>query len=173
MAPKFIVEGSVMVPKNIVITFVLSALPGLGHMYLGLNKRGLQFMAAFFGCIFMITQMPLLFSFVLPIIWFYSLFDALQLNTTINERLRRDPDAAWPSGTPGVDELINARDVGLDPIWIGAGSLVIGVSLLLNKLFPRIWQFLSRDLGTIVLAVALIGYGSFLIYKHFVKQEKS
>lgn len=57
--------------------YFLSFLPGLGHYYLGLMNRGLQFMLLTFGTIFM-TDMIDVFGFFLPIIVFYSYFDALQ-----------------------------------------------------------------------------------------------
>ena len=66
--------------KSKFATVVLSALPGLGHMYLGWQQRGLFFMLAFFLAIFLtsMTGGMLLVGFLIPVIWFYSLFDALQ-----------------------------------------------------------------------------------------------
>lgn len=73
--------------KSKFITFILSAFPGLGHLYLGLMNRGLVFMAAFLGW----TALVLLGAEIirsgdftvllvlLPIIGLYSLFDALHL----------------------------------------------------------------------------------------------
>lgn len=73
--------------KNKFLTFIFSLLPGAGHMYLGLTKKGVLFMTSFFGIIFLSTT--LYFSqltLILPIIWFYSFFDALNhMNYTVEE----------------------------------------------------------------------------------------
>lgn len=67
------------------LTFVLSCIPGVGHFYLGLMVRGFTFIAAFFGWITFVAALSMVFSYsgfqvlllALPIIWFYSFFDAL------------------------------------------------------------------------------------------------
>lgn len=47
--------------------------PGAGHMYLGLQRRGLQLMAAFLLSIYLLDLLRLsAFLFLVPIIWFYS-----------------------------------------------------------------------------------------------------
>lgn len=66
--------------KNRFLTFVLGLIPGAGHMYLGLMKKGLLLMI-FFGlsisvCDFL--QLSLI-GFIPPVIWFYCLFDTLTL----------------------------------------------------------------------------------------------
>ncbi|GAA0727275.1 hypothetical protein GCM10008905_24690 [Clostridium malenominatum] len=53
-----------------------SLIPGAGHLYLGLQKKGLQIMIAFFGLIALVDwiHLPIAGMFI-PIIWFYSIFD--------------------------------------------------------------------------------------------------
>jgi len=60
------------------LLYILAFLPGLGHFYLGLMTRGLQFMLLFFGTIFLIVHSFASLALVLPVIVFYSYFDALQ-----------------------------------------------------------------------------------------------
>ena len=55
-------------------TALLSIVPGAGHMYLGLMKKGLQFMFIFFGVI-MITDLiysARSFTILNIVIWFYA-----------------------------------------------------------------------------------------------------
>jgi len=60
-----------------IISVAFSIVPGAGHMYLGLMKQGLQLMTLFFFTAFLMGWLNLsLLVFILPIIWFYSLFDA-------------------------------------------------------------------------------------------------
>jgi hypothetical protein len=64
--------------KSKFLTFILSFFPGVGHMYLGYMKLGVQIMAIFLGSIFLTDWLRLsLLWVVVPIIWFYSMFDSL------------------------------------------------------------------------------------------------
>ena len=73
--------------KSKFLTFILSAVPGLGHFYLGLMSRGLGIMAAFsilVGAAAIVGNLTrsdahVVFLMLLPVIWFYGLFDALAL----------------------------------------------------------------------------------------------
>ena len=63
-----------------IITLGLSIIPGAGHMYLGYQKRGLLFMATFLFSVFFMGWLNLSFLlFLLPLIWFYSFFDAYHI----------------------------------------------------------------------------------------------
>lgn len=67
-------------------TIILSFVPGLGHLQLGLFNRGLNFLVIFFGLatmIFFVTFLThrsefLVFGTVLPVIWIFSFFDAVK-----------------------------------------------------------------------------------------------
>jgi len=72
--------------KNKFLTLFFAAIPGCGHMYLGYMKKGVQFMLmfaifAFLGwvaAVNIVSQTLLLFFvIILPIIWFYQMFDAM------------------------------------------------------------------------------------------------
>ncbi|AKX93715.1 hypothetical protein MTHERMOG20_06950 [Moorella thermoacetica] len=73
--------------KSKLISFILSFFPGLGHFYLGLMNRGIAFMATFFGWMALVILASVITGFngfialliLLPLIWLYSLFDAVQL----------------------------------------------------------------------------------------------
>ena len=61
-----------------IIACLLSVVPGAGHMYLGYQKLGLEIMTLFFFTLFFIDWIRIsLFIFILPVIWCYSMFDAL------------------------------------------------------------------------------------------------
>ncbi|GBG11362.1 hypothetical protein B1748_28660 [Paenibacillus sp. MY03] len=65
--------------KNKVLTIALSIFPGAGHLYLGLQKRGLQYMGGFLLAIYVMDNLRLsLFLFLLPLYWCFAFFDALQ-----------------------------------------------------------------------------------------------
>ena len=74
-----VIEGKDLREDNKKLIAVgLSVIPGAGHMYLGLQREGLVLMSIFFFTLFLMSWLNMsVFLFLLPIIWFYSLFDAL------------------------------------------------------------------------------------------------
>ena len=67
------------------LLFLFSMMPGANYMYMGLIKRGLCMMAAFFGTIYataMLGGMP--FAFLIPILAVTSMFDGFRLRRLIN-----------------------------------------------------------------------------------------
>jgi hypothetical protein len=65
---------------NKFLSVLFSFIPGAGHMYLGLLKRGASIMAAFAADIivatfFSNTEVGYVFGFLLPVIWFVASFD--------------------------------------------------------------------------------------------------
>ena len=59
--------------KSKTFASILAMFPGAGHMYLGLQRRGLQLMATFLLSIYLLDLLRLsAFLFLVPIIWFYS-----------------------------------------------------------------------------------------------------
>jgi len=141
-----------MSKKSKFATVILSALPGLGHFYLGWRLRGLLFMLAFFMAIFLMDWIGLsLFAFLLPVIWFYSLFDALQCyDEEPPPREHQEPDAwYW---------FFEKQR------WVGISLIVIGGLILINKLLiPILLRFLDyaviRSIGTSLVALLLIAGG--------------
>ena len=100
-----------------IITLALSVIPGAGHMYLGYQKKGLVLMGGFFFAIFL-----------LPLIWFYSFFDAFH---TLNGNDVEDIDIA--RFLPSIKSE-----------YIGKGLIGIGVLIALQKiLYPILSSILS------------------------------
>lgn len=121
-------EGFSIANKKI-ITLALSAIPGAGHMYLGYQKKGLVFMGGFFFTIFFMGWLNLSFLlFLLPLIWFYSFFDAFHI---INGSNMEDID---------ISKILPS----IQPRYIGGGLIAIGLIIILQKvLYPVIEQILS------------------------------
>jgi uncharacterized membrane protein YkgB len=118
-------------------------------------------MAAFFGCIVLMPALPMLFPFLIAMIWFYSMFDALQRATYLNMR----------SEEKGVSEQLEPTESSMNqdflsehPVLIGVILIVLGILVFLGTFFPDFW-FLVRQLhlGTVLVAVAMIAFGIWLI----------
>lgn len=132
-----------------VIAMVLSVVPGAGHMYLGLQRQGLQVMTAFFFAVFFMGWLNMsLFLFILPVIWFYSLFDAMH---------RADEDAKW------VDDTTDFPLFGwfkLNHKLIGWGLILLGILVVFERIVaPFISWEIRNYLQTGIVALILIGSG--------------
>ncbi len=142
--------------KSKVIAMLLSVFPGAGHMYLGLQRRGLQLMAAFLFSIYILDVLHLsLFLFLIPIIWFYSFFDSMQqLSRYGKEEFKDEPIVSW---------LINHQK------WVGIGLVALGCFYLfdqaliplLDRLFNefQVYYWAKSYLQTAIVAILLIGGG--------------
>ncbi|KAB7672466.1 hypothetical protein [Bacillus sp. B1-b2] len=132
--------------KSKFLATFLSVFPGAGHLYLGLQQRGIQLMAAFLFSIFILNELRLgLFLFVIPIIWFYSFFDGLQKASKVGEEELED--------IPVVAYLINYQK------WIGIGLFVVGFYYLLVNVVLPIFSPKIRDIFDIDVR--------FLFYQYF------
>lgn len=150
--------------KSKMIATLLAVFPGAGHMYLGLQRRGLQFMAAFLFSIYILDVLQLsLFLFVIPIIWFYNFFDALQQVSKHGSEELTDQ--------PLVGTFINQQR------WIGFGLLAVGAYYLLDNVFlPVFDDYFSSFFGihmrdwydeyfqTTIVSIILIGGGLKLLF---------
>ncbi|MDQ0176052.1 hypothetical protein [Bacillus chungangensis] len=107
--------------KSKSIATLLSIFPGAGHLYLGLQKRGIQLMAAFLFSIYILDALRLgLFLFIVPIIWFYSFFDGMQRASKYNGEPQED--------TPIISYLVHQQK------WVGIGLIFVGFYYLLKNL---------------------------------------
>lgn len=163
-----------MIKKRRWLTFMLAMIPGVGHLYLGFKKQGLQYMIGASICIIFIAPMPMIFPFALGALWFYQLFDALQKANWMkmafkehermmfgNESFGSPWGHDWHMMPPGYP-----RDE-VNPHVTGALSVVAGVLLMLVYAFPWLWELLERlNLGTVALSLALIGYGLWMLKKN-------
>ncbi|SDT34442.1 hypothetical protein SAMN05444162_3904 [Paenibacillaceae bacterium GAS479] len=110
--------------KNKTAAAALSFLPGAGHLYLGMQKRGIQLMAIFFVSIYLMDSLRMtLFLFLLPLVWCYSFFDALQQH---GRYLRGEM-----TDTPVLTELAGYHR------WIGIGLIAMGVFYLTDRFFVQ------------------------------------
>ncbi|WP_169090182.1 hypothetical protein [Paenibacillus sp. PL91] len=106
--------------KSKVLAIALSIFPGAGHLYLGLQKRGLQLMGGFLLTIYIMDNMRLsLFFFLLPLFWCFAFFDALQQTSRYERQTLVDE--------PVLTQLVPYQR------WFGIALLGFGVYYLLDQ----------------------------------------
>ncbi|SEG63010.1 hypothetical protein [Paenibacillus sp. UNC499MF] len=142
------------------IATVLAVFPGAAHLYLGLQMRGLQIMAGFLFSIYIMDVLRLsLFLFLIPIFWFYSFFDALQLISR--------QEFGYVEDKPifkGIKR--HQRKIGFLIILVGLYYLTNEVLLdVLRRYYPD-WHWpysISAYFQTFIVALVLIGGGLTLL----------
>ncbi len=143
------------------IAFLLSMVPGGGYLYLGLMRRGLQTMLLFFGTIFVSAtiQMEALTALILPIIFFYTVFDTQQFVKKINH------------GYPLEDrELFDWGSWESKRNIIGIILIIIGAIALLNNFAPYIIPY--RLVKNVLPPLLIISAGVYMLYWSAGKKEK-
>ncbi|WP_202080592.1 hypothetical protein [Caldalkalibacillus salinus] len=119
--------------KSKFATLILSFVPGVGHLYLGLMTRGLQFMLLFFGSAFVIHFIRIdALMVMLPVIWFYSFFDALQARQRVNEGVIED------------EPLQMLRFERLNHRWVAYALIVLGVFIMFEKFLVPMTRDIMR-----------------------------
>ncbi|MBP2240922.1 hypothetical protein J2Z40_001482 [Cytobacillus eiseniae] len=145
--------------KSKAIATFLSIFPGAGHLYLGMQRRGIQLMAAFLFSIYILDILRLgIFLFLIPIIWFYSFFDGLQKASKYEDEPMED--------TPIISYLMNQQK------WIGIGMILLGLyylttTIVLPVISPMIYNMIDIDIRywfdryfqTGIVCILLIGGG--------------
>ena len=130
-------------------------------MYLGLQRRGVQLMAAFLFSIYILDVLHLsIFLFLIPIIWFFGFFDALQQLGKVEQGTAED--------VPLVGWLLH------HPRWVGIGLLALGLfyildsvtiptlEAVLNDIRYRMWY--QRYFQTTVVSLVLVLGGLKLLF---------
>jgi len=127
-------KGVFKISNRKIIAVAFSAIPGAGHMYLGLLKQGAQLMAAFFFALFMTGWLDMgLLGFIVPVIWFYSLFDVYHLLEE-EDQVRLDASLLfdWFATHPG---------------WVGWGLIALGLLVIMQRIVsPLLVTLLTAQL---------------------------
>lgn len=161
--------------KNGFWTFCFAFIPGGGQMYQGYMKRGLSLMSLFMFIIFLSAFLGMgLLSLCLPVIWAYSFFDTFNIHSQSAEQAAAHPDAYLIDVGSLLGEngrrLLDRRHK-----LIGWVLVVLGVyALYANFVRPTLWnlvyvyelewlQWLLDSLSTLVVALALVGLGVYLL----------
>lgn len=164
------------------VSAVLSILlPGTGHMYLGFMVRGLLIMCAMIVDIALIVLLIVLGVFtinlalltllglILPVIYFFGIFDALQ--QVEKKYLSREmfvsgnvTHSSTEGGSEWPDEVYDTRH-NEGSRWAGIALIALGMVLLISFLLPNpVLNWLFRHFQTLV-AVLLLLSGVWLIWQ--------
>lgn len=137
-----------------IMACILSVIPGVGHMYLGYQRLGLEYMTLFFFCFFFIDWLRIgFFMFIVPVIWFYALFDALH----------RTSNGPYPNGEESLsifDIIGKGKAHWNGSKFLGYGFIGLGLLLIFDRIIsPLIPIGIRNYLQTAVVALLFIAGG--------------
>ena len=156
--------------RNGFFSCIFSLIPGAGHMYIGLLKKGTSIMALFFLCVALSSYFSLsVFAYILPVIWAYSFFDFWNLRRMSSEDFSNIIDMPVLSST-----LFNRDFMSRHSASAGLVLAIIGAAIVLRLIRRAIWyvipsfmqQFISSFIyyvPKLIVAAVLIGAGIYLI----------
>ena len=144
--------------KNPAAAGLLSFFPGLGHVYLGLYKRGIVFFTILVMLIAIASHGdngP--FGMLIPFWWVFVLIDAVRQARAINATGMPEP------GFFGEEKPMKA-DGGLT---FGIFLMLVGVFLLLNKVFSIDLSFLLDWWPGL-----LVAFGAWQVFAYFQEKKR-
>ena len=162
---------------NSFLMVLFSFIPGAGHMYFGLMKRGASLMAAFFASIFLTGAFSNFIGFVaaafglfIPVIWFVAFFDFWRYpRMSPEEKALAQDEFFIPQGMsfPGAGAMRKVRVVA-GILLIIAGVYQLYRIFLWNFVYQflhseRVMEFFER-IPTLLGGVAVIVVGLLLIF---------
>lgn len=174
-----------MVKKSKFVTFILSFVPGLGHFYLGLMERGLTFILGFFGWIACVSFLAgfshwgefMFLMAVLPVIWVYSLFDALKLCDKISRQEEVKDRSIFSEFNENIKEGSRSKSWALIfSVLPGGGHLYWGLKQeglqLMGAFFLALFLLDWLHLSIFLFALPLIWFYSFFDALQFRVEEE-
>ena len=164
-----------MQKRSSFLTFIASLVPGLGYMYLGLIKKGIQAMVIFFLIepLFSFIGLDGLTSVILIPLWFYLFFDTFNIARKLDKgEFVNDSDFIF-SKYHHLNNKENLSDGTIrnmrerSGLIVGWALVIIGILSIINKLFPNnvIYNFIRQSIGTYFVPVLFVFVGVYLLVK--------
>lgn len=144
--------------KNKILFFLFSLIPGAAHMYIGLVKRGLVIMLALVAGagLAMMADTPA-FLLVLPVLWFYSFFDAWNKYHQPEEKLTKVQDDflfflnAMPENVRSDPRFKKVASANVLKVG-GIVAIIAGAYLIWDQIIVRVLIRLLSDTGAEILS---------------------
>ena len=144
--------------KNKILFFLFSLIPGAAHMYIGLVKRGLVIMLALVAGagLAMMADTPALLL-LLPVLWFYSFFDAWNKYHLPEDKLAKVQDDflfflnGMPQNMRSDPRFKKVASASVLKIG-GIAAVIVGAYLLWDKIIVNVLSRLLSETGAEILS---------------------
>lgn len=149
--------------KNSLLTFIFSFMPGAGEMYLGMMKKGLAIMTAFFAVVFVGAILYIQeICVILPVIWCYSFFDTINMKKyspegriEMDDKFGEDVKVFFDRDWSGVVKRKNTI--------FGIGFVLLGLYLLFENFIMPLLNRVCDYIGSYIIYDVIRGIPSFVV----------
>lgn len=155
------------------LTFLTALVPGVGYMYLGLVKKGIQVLLIYLlvGPLFKLLGINFLTWIVRIPIWFYTFFDTFSVARMLDlEQPVHDTDFIFSKYVKnGEYPVVDRNKVGKNlTIIIALALILLGTFAILNNIFEGypIYQLIRSYVSTLFIPVLLVLAGIYLLFRN-------
>lgn len=162
-----------MQKRSSFLTFLTALFPGVGYMYLGLVKKGIQVLLLFLliGPVFRLLGVGF-FSYIIGIpIWFYTFFDTFSVARLLDMgQSVPDTDFIFSKYTAeGEQKFIDSSKIGKGiSLVIAIGLILLGSYAILHNIFRNnpLYILITGFVSSLFIPVLLVFAGLFLLFKN-------
>lgn len=157
--------------RNSVLTFLAALVPGVGYMYLGLMKKGLEALAIYLLIepVFSIVGVGL--AGILKIIfWFYTFIDTFNLANRIDRgEIILDSSFIIDKFMNNNGPAVNNFEVSSKRLWniIGIIFIVVGIIAILDKTLVGVdvYYYAKSMINKFLVPILLVFFGGYILFK--------
>lgn len=162
-----------MQKRSSFLTFLTALIPGVGYMYLGLVKRGIQILLVFLLIepLFRLLGIGFLIGIVRIPIWFYTFFDTFSIARMLDlGHPVHDTDFIFNRYVKdGEYPVVDRNKVGKNLIMIiGVALILLGSFAILNNLLQHnlLYQLIRSYVSKLFIPVLLVLAGIYMLFKN-------
>lgn len=162
-----------MQKRSSFLTFLTALIPGVGYMYLGLVKRGIQVLLVFLLIepVFRLIGLNFLTALVRIPIWFYTFFDTFSVARMLDMgQPVHDTDFIFSKYVKdGEYPVVDRNKIGKNlSIIIAVALILLGTFAILNNLLgnTQIYKQIIDHISTLFIPMLLVLSGIYLLFKN-------
>ena len=172
-------ESDIMEKKSGFLTFIAAMIPGIGYMYYGLVKKGVEALAIYLllGPIFNTIGLNWIGRSILVVLWFYFFFDTFNVAAKINKGQFVPDSGFFFKDNSSVNEnnfkdIANKMDKNKYTV-LSIFLILIGVVSLLNHFIDTdIVNEVTGIIRNCFIPALFIAAGIYLLYKSRKSKEE-
>ncbi|MBE6068605.1 MAG: hypothetical protein E7211_13055 [Clostridium lundense] len=153
------------------LTFVAALIPGVGYMYLGLMKKGLEALAIYLLIEPVFGVIGLGLAGILKIIfWFYTFIDTFNLANRIDQgEIIMDSSFIMDKFVNNNGTMANNFQASSKKLWnvIGILFIIIGIMAILDKTLVGldVYYYVKSVMNKFLVPIILVLFGVYILFK--------
>ncbi|MBM7871036.1 TM2 domain-containing membrane protein YozV [Clostridium pascui] len=157
--------------RSSVLTFLAALIPGVGYMYLGLMKKGLEALAIYLLIEPVFGIIGLGLAGILKIIfWFYTFIDTFNLANRIDRgEIIMDSSFIMDKFSNNNGTISNNFQANSKKLWnaIGILFIIIGIMAILDKTLVGldIYYYVKSVMNKFLVPIILVLFGVYILFK--------